>query len=120
VAAGEIELQPLLAAAGLWQLRPVSQFPPVKIDLAFDVAPDVLASDLLDRLGDAIGDLLEASEVFDVFVGPEMEEGRRSIAVRLTLRASDRTLRDEDVAALLRESVARVEQWLDVRLRGSV
>ncbi len=98
----------------------MSPFPPVKLDLAFDVGPEVLAADLLDRLGDAIGDLLEGREVFDVFVGPGMEEGRRSIAVRLTLRAPDRTLRDEDVTPLLREAVATVESNLDVRLRGSV
>jgi phenylalanyl-tRNA synthetase beta chain len=101
-------------------LRPVSLFPPVKLDVAFDAGPGVLTADLLDRLGDAIGDLLEASEVFDVFVGPGMESGRRSIAIRLTLRAPDRTLRDEEVMPLLRQAVASVEQWLDVRLRGSV
>ena len=120
VAAGELDLAPLLAAAGVWQLRPVSPFPPVKFDLAFDVGPAVLTADLLDRVGDAVGDVLEASVVFDVFVGAGMEEGRRSIAVRLTLRAPDRTMRDEDVRSLLREAVAEVERVLDVRLRGSV
>ena len=120
VAAGELDLAPLLAVGGVWRLRAVSAFPPVKLDLAFDVGPEVLTADLLDRLGDAVGDVLEATEVFDVFVGPGMEEGRRSIAVRLTLRASDRTLRDEDVTPLLREAVATVEGNLDVRLRGSV
>jgi phenylalanyl-tRNA synthetase beta chain len=120
VAAGEIELAPLLTVAGLWQLRPVSPFPPVKLDVAFDAGPGVLTADLLDRMGDAIGDLLEASEVFDVFVGPGMEAGRRSIAIRLTLRAPDRTLRDDEVTPLLRQAVVSVEQWLDVRLRGSV
>ncbi len=120
VAAGELDLAPLLAVGGVWQLRAVSPFPPVKLDLAFDVGPEVLTADLLDRLGDAVGDVLEAHEVFDVFVGPGMEEGRRSIAVRLTLRDPDRTLRDEDVTPLLREAVATVEGNLDVRLRGSV
>jgi phenylalanyl-tRNA synthetase beta chain len=120
VAAGELDLAPLLAAAGVWQLRPVSPFPPVKFDLAFDVGPAVLTADLLDRVGDAVGDVLEESVVFDVFVGPGIEEGRRSIAVRLTLRAPDQTMRDEDVRQLLREAVAEVERVLDVRLRGSV
>ena len=120
VAAGELDLSPLLAPGGVWQLRPVSPFPPFKLDLAFEVGSEVLASDLLDRLGDAIGDLLERTEVFDVFVGPGMEEGRLSIAVRLTLRGPDRTLRDEEVAPLLRHAVAEVERALDVTLRGSV
>jgi phenylalanyl-tRNA synthetase beta chain len=92
----------------------------VKVDLAFDVGPAVLTADLLDRVGDAVGDVLEESVVFDVFVGPGIEEGRRSIAVRLTLRAPDQTMRDEDVRQLLREAVAEVERVLDVRLRGSV
>ena len=69
----------------------------MKFDLAFDVGPAVLTADLLDRVGDAVGDVLEESVVFDVFVGAGMEEGRRSIAVRLTLRAPDQTMRDEDV-----------------------
>ena len=83
VAAGELDLAPLLAAAGVW--LPVAA-PPGEVRPCLRCGPAVLTADLLDRVGDAVGDVLEESVVFDVFVGAGMEEGRRSIAVRLTLR----------------------------------
>ena len=47
----------------------------MKFDLAFDVGPAVLTADLLDRVGDAVGDVLEESVVFDVFVGAGWRRG---------------------------------------------
>jgi len=44
------------------------------------------------------GDLLNAVRIFDVYRGDQIEEGRKSLALRLEFRAPDRTLTDEDVA----------------------
>jgi phenylalanyl-tRNA synthetase beta chain len=44
--------------------------------------------------------------LFDVFRGPSVPDGQRSLAYRLRLQASDRTLTDEDVASVLAACVA--------------
>jgi phenylalanyl-tRNA synthetase beta chain len=57
-------------------------------------------------------------ELFDVFTGPPLDEGRKSLAMRLTVRDPERTLTDEEVAPL-REAVTKaVAERLDGRLRG--
>ena len=44
------------------------------------------------------GELLRAAEVFDLYRGEQVGEGRKSLALRLEFRAADRTLTDEEVA----------------------
>ena len=46
------------------------------------------------------GELLRAAEVFDLYQGEQVGEGRKSLALRLEFRAGDRTLTDEEVAEL--------------------
>ena len=44
------------------------------------------------------GELLRSAEVFDLYRGEQVGEGRKSLALRLEFRAPDRTLTDEEVA----------------------
>ena len=46
------------------------------------------------------GELLRSAEVFDLYEGEQLGEGRKSLALRLEFRAADRTLTDEEVAGL--------------------
>ena len=57
-------------------------------------------------------------QIFDVFVGPPLDEGRKSIAVRLAFRAPDRTLTDDDLAPVRAAIAAAVADGLGGRLRG--
>ena len=50
------------------------------------------------------GELLRSAEVFDLYEGEQVGEGRKSLALRLEFRAADRTLTDEEVAGL-REAI---------------
>ena len=45
------------------------------------------------------GELLHAAEVFDLYEGEQLGEGKKSLALRLEFRAADRTLTDEEVVA---------------------
>ena len=118
VIAGEIAMGPLIAGREPWSYRPPSQYPPAIFDLAFEVADGVPAADVLSAIDHGSAGLLEAREVFDVFTGPPIEPGRKSVAVRLTLRAGERTLTDEEVAPIRRAIVAGVEDATGASLRG--
>lgn len=120
VVAGEIELAPLVAERPPWQLEPASVYPPVIFDMAFEADIAVPAAELVAAVREGSGDLLEDVRVFDVFSGPPVAAGRRSIAVRLAMRAADRTLTDGEVAPVRRRIVEAVAAATGATLRGEV
>ena len=116
VAAGEISLEGLVG--GDWTFEIPSTLPPVVFDLAFDLPERTPAGSLVAEVEDAAGADLESVEVFDVFSGAPLDEGRKSIAVRLTLRSPNRTLTDEEMVPVRGRIVERVAEAFDGRLRG--
>ncbi len=120
VIAGEIDVAPLVIDRGPWVFSVPSQYPPQIFDLAFEVDEEVPAARILDAINDTAGDMLERLEVFDVYAAESLGEGRKSIAVNLTLRAPDRTLSDEETAPLRRSIVAAVESATGGELRGAL
>lgn len=118
VIAGEIEVEDLLMKREAWTFEPPSLYPPAIFDLAFEVDENVPAGDILVAIDSAGRDVLEGRLIFDLFSGDPIPEGRKSVAVRLTLRSTERTLTDEEVAPIRREIVARVEESTGAELRG--
>ena len=98
----------------------VSGFPDVREDIAVVVADRVTAGEVLDAVRGAGGPLLAAVEVFDVYRDPErLGAGNVSLALRLTYRATDRTLTDQEVAQH-REAIASVlQRELGGRIRAA-
>jgi phenylalanyl-tRNA synthetase beta chain len=117
VGVGEIELG-ALARRGTRIFRAPSAMPPLVVDLAFDLADDVPASRVVDVVRSAAGPLLEEVVVFDVFSGPPLDQGRRSLALRLTFRDPTRTLTDDDLVPARGAIAAAVSEQLEGRLRG--
>lgn len=93
------------ASAGEETFEDVTAFPAVLQDLAVVVPDDVPAARVRGAVLAGGGELLRAAEVFDLYGGEQLGEGRKSLALRLEFRAEDRTLTDEEVAAK-RESIA--------------
>ncbi len=81
-------------------VRPVSRFPSADTDLALVVDEDVPAAAVERTLATAVGPLLESIELFDVYRGPSLEEGRRGLAFRLRFSALDHTLTDTEIGEL--------------------
>jgi phenylalanyl-tRNA synthetase beta chain len=82
------------------EAREVSRFPSSDVDLAF-VVDDAVPAGAVDRtLRTAGGPLLESLELFDVYRGPSVVNGSRSLAFRLRFCAPDRTLTDQEVGDL--------------------
>jgi phenylalanyl-tRNA synthetase beta chain len=97
----ELDLAPLLAAATVGEERyeDVTTFPAVYQDLAVVVPAETPASEVRAAVMAGGGELLQAAEVFDLYEGEQLGEGRKSLALNLEFRAEDRTLTDEEVAA---------------------
>jgi phenylalanyl-tRNA synthetase beta chain len=96
----EIDVAPLLAAATVGEERyeDVTTFPGVYQDLAVVVPAETPAAEVRAAVLAGGGELLRTAEVFDLFEGEQLGEGRKSLALNLEFRAGDRTLTDEEVA----------------------
>jgi phenylalanyl-tRNA synthetase beta chain len=116
VAAGEIDLAALVPRSTVFRLP--SPYPPVVFDLAFDLPEDAAAGQVVESIRAAAGELLERTAIFDLFRGPPLEPGRTSLAVRLTFRAPDRTLTDEELVPVREAIASLVATRHDGRLRG--
>ncbi len=108
--AAEVDLDLLLRHAAPVTSPVFSTFPVAKVDLALVVADDVPAAELQATLVEGAGELLESIRLFDVYTGEQAGPGRRSLAFALRMRAPDRTLTDEEVAAARRSAVALAEE----------
>ncbi len=97
----EIDAAPLLAAATLGEeaFEDVTTFPAALRDLAVVVPADTAAATVRAAVLAGGGELLRSAEVFDLYAGPQLGEGEKSLALALEFRAADRTLTDEEVDA---------------------
>jgi phenylalanyl-tRNA synthetase beta chain len=119
VAGFEVDLRAVLDAAPLVpDYEDVTTYPSIRQDVAVDLPSTVPAADVVAVVREAGGPLLRRAEVFDVYTGAQVGEGRRSLALRLEFRANDRTLTDEEVAQRRQTIVAAVAERLGGRLRG--
>ncbi len=97
----------------------VSDLLPVKRDLAFIVAKDVAAGDVIKAASGADKALIQAVNVFDVFEGGSLAaEGKKSLAIEVTLQPSAATLTDKDIEAITAKIVADVKKATGGDIRG--
>jgi len=91
---------------------------PVKRDFAFVVDAEVPADKLLRAARGADKALVSDVSVFDVFEGGNLGEGKRSLAIEVTLQPRDRTLTDEEIEAVSKAIVVGVTKTTGAILRG--
>lgn len=84
----------------------VSPFPAVFQDISLTVAEDVAAAAVVDAVRDGAGELLEDVRLFDVYTGPQIGKGRKSLTLALRFRATDRTLTEDEASASREAAVA--------------
>ena len=94
-----------------------SEFMPVSRDLAFVVAESVAAGDILKSALAADRALIAAADVFDVYRGPGVLEGQKSVAIAVTLQPRERTLTDAEIEATVAKVVAEVGKKTGATLR---
>jgi len=118
-AAAEIDLDALFAAAPDTATPVVpSPFPPARLDLALVVGADVPAAAVERAIRTGAGPLVESLRLFDVYTGPQVPPGHRSLAFALELRAPDRTLAEAEVAAVAAAAVAAATEQHGAVLRA--
>ena len=95
----------------------VSVFPPSLRDMAVVLDEGVAAGEVLETARAAGGKLLQRVEVFDVYTGKQVPEGKKSIALGLMFQAPDRTLTDKDTQKSWDKILRALQQTLQAQLR---
>ena len=112
----ELDVETALAVARI-RHEEISRFPQVRRDLAVVIDEEVTLSSLTERVTLAASSLLRDLRVFDVYRGPGLESGRKSVALGLIFQDISRTLTDEDVERLMASVVADLRENLNARIR---
>lgn len=86
-------------------------------DIAVVVDAEVPAGHLIASIREHGGTLLQNVQVFDVYTGGKMEAGKKSVALSLLYRHTDRTLTDEEVVEVHDRVVSALEQTFGAELR---
>jgi len=96
----------------------VSKFPPVIRDLAVVVDQEIALQALLDGLKSQLPSLVKDVQLFDVYVGKGVAENKKSLAFRIVMQDTQRTLLDSEVDAALQQLVSCLEQAFGAQLRA--
>ena len=99
------------------EYKPLALFPATLRDISLVLDKEISAGDLRENILKFGGELLERAEVFDVYEGAGIAEGKKAIALSLSFRSESETLRDADVDELIEKILEGVEKELGARLR---
>ena len=96
---------------------PLPKYPAVSRDLAIVCDEAVTVAQAESIISQAAGKLLRDVKLFDIYRGPGVPEGKKSMAFSLELRADDRTLTDADSEGVTAKVLSALEEKLGATLR---
>ena len=115
----EINLDKLLSKkTGKMKFKEISKYPTISKDLAILIDKNISSEDIAKAIKKAAGSLLTNTEIFDVYEGKNIPEGKRSIAYSLSFGANDRTLTDEEINNIMNKVIENLQNKMGAELRG--
>ncbi|MEL4407845.1 phenylalanine--tRNA ligase subunit beta [Shewanella algae] len=112
----ELELDALLQAK-LPQAQAVSKFPANRRDIAIVVDEEVAAGDVMTLIRKVGENQLVGLNLFDVYRGKGVEQGKKSLAIALTLQDNTRTLEEKEIAEMVDTVVSALKSEFNASLR---
>lgn len=97
--------------------RPFARKPSVQRDLALVLDQDVPFGQVLDKVHALADRRMTGLDLFDLYQGPQVPEGKKSMALRITYQDPERTLTDEEVNELQETLLKELLPGLGARLR---
>lgn len=114
----EINLDKLLEKrTGKMKFKEISKFPSIKKDIAFVVDNKITSLELETNIKKAAGSNLESVKPFDLYVGKNLGEGKKSIAYSLTFSDSKRTLTEEEITNSIDKIIEAVTKKCNAEVR---
>ncbi len=97
--------------------KPLPKFPATTRDIAMVVEESVNVGDIAEIFEGEMGGILESYALFDIYRGAQLGENKKSVAYSLSFRASDRTLTDDEVNAVMEKILAGLKNKVGADLR---
>ena len=98
--------------------KPLPKFPATTRDFSFVCEEALEVGKIIAVMRKAGGKQCEAVNLFDIYRGPQVGEGKKSVSIRMTLRAEDRTLTVEDADKVTKKVLVLLERELGLTLRA--
>ena len=95
----------------------ISKYPSIRRDIAVVVKDNVTAADLSAAVRSAAPSMVTSVRIFDVYKGPGIEAGLKSVALGLILQETSRTLTDEDADTVMSAVLRKMQQDFGAELR---
>ncbi len=115
----------IIDLTALYQLKkskptfsPISVFPAMERDLAFILDKEHSAKSIIETAKSAAGSLLTNIDIFDVFEGNSIGEGKKSLGLRFTFQSRERTLIEDEINAAISSIIDAVQKTYQASLRS--
>jgi phenylalanyl-tRNA synthetase beta chain len=114
----QLRLAEMRALSGeLTAFKPLPQFPAAPRDIAAVVDSNVRVGDMLSAVRKIAGQLAESVELFDLYEGKQIGEGKKSVGLSVVYRSAERSLSSEEVDAKQAEIVAELQRQFGAEIR---
>jgi phenylalanyl-tRNA synthetase beta chain len=114
----ELASGPLISSVADRVFSPVGRYPNVKVDIAVIIDETVPAKDVALVIEANGGELMKTSRLFDVYRGPQIGEGKKSLAYALEFGSGEGTLTDEEAHRHMDRVIGALEKELGATIRG--
>ncbi|MDB3888446.1 phenylalanine--tRNA ligase subunit beta [Candidatus Pelagibacter sp.] len=95
-----------------------SDFQKSERDFAFVLDEDFKVQELIEIIANVDKDLIKSVKVFDVYQGENIDEGKKSIALNVTIQSLEKTLNEEDLNKINKLIISTVESKTDAKIRS--
>jgi phenylalanyl-tRNA synthetase beta chain len=117
--AAEIDFDALFAARTAEKhYKPLPKFPATTRDFSFVCDEALEVGKIIAVMQKAGGKQCEGVNLFDIYRGPQVGEGKKSVSIRMTLRAEDHTMTVEDAEKVSKKVLVLLERELGLTLRA--
>lgn len=115
----ELDFDTIIEIANLERkYRPLAKYPAITRDLAIVLDREILVKDIEEKILENGEDLIEKVDLFDVYMGKQIPEDKKSVAFSITYRSSERTLKDEEVTKVHNNIINKLEETFKANLRS--
>jgi phenylalanyl-tRNA synthetase beta chain len=95
-----------------------SPFQPSERDYAFVMDEKQLAGEMVSCIKNIDKKLIRSVEIFDIYKGEKLDQGQKSVALRVKIQSDDKTLTEEELSAVSSKIISSLEQRFSAKLRS--
>ncbi len=96
----------------------VSDFQKSERDFAFIIDKKIKAQDLINIISNVDKSLVQSVKIFDVYEGNNIPEGKKSVALNVTIQSNEKTLKDKDLEEINNSIIKSVEDKTGAKIRS--